>query len=63
MTSPDVYSVAMLGELQLVEKKINGGNPAVLGNDEISPGLSWRLTMERGEPNVRHLIAVTEPTK
>jgi len=44
MTSPDVYSVAMLGELQLVEKKINGGNPAVLGNDEISPGVSWRLT-------------------
>jgi hypothetical protein len=24
-------SVAMLGELQLVEKKINGGNPAVPG--------------------------------
>src|ERR1700737_1181564 len=28
----------------LVEKKINGGNPAVPGNDEISPGVSWRLT-------------------
>ena len=26
----------MLGELQLVEKKINGGNPPVPGNDEIS---------------------------
>src|ERR1700737_2622683 len=28
----------------LVEKKINGGNPAVPGNDEISPGVGWRLT-------------------
>src|SRR6266853_5444705 len=34
----------MLGELQLVEKKINGCNPAVPGNDEISPGVSGRLT-------------------
>ena len=39
-----IVSVAMLGELQLVEKKINGGNPAVPGNDEVSPGISWRLT-------------------
>jgi hypothetical protein len=38
------YSVAMLGELQLVEKKINGGNPAVPGNDEISTSVCWRLT-------------------
>src|ERR1700704_6106842 len=29
---------------KLVEKEINGGNPAVPGNDEISPGVSWRLT-------------------
>src|SRR5882757_7287121 len=29
---------------QLVEKEINGGNTAVPGNDEISPGISWRLT-------------------
>jgi hypothetical protein len=29
---------------ELVEKEINGGNPAVPGNDEISPGVSWRLT-------------------
>src|SRR6266436_3822177 len=29
---------------QLVEKEIKGGNPAVPGNDEISPGVSWRLT-------------------
>jgi hypothetical protein len=38
------YSVAILGELQLVEKKINGRNPAGAGNDEISTGVSWRLT-------------------
>src|SRR3954454_301432 len=38
------YSVAMLGQLQLVEKKINGGNPAVPGNDEISTSVCWRLT-------------------
>src|ERR1700751_3664993 len=29
---------------QLVEKKIEGGNPAVPGNDEVSPGVSWRFT-------------------
>src|SRR5262249_36438498 len=29
---------------KLVEKEIKGGNPAVSGNDEISPGVSWRLT-------------------
>src|SRR6266436_1398384 len=34
----------MLGELQLIEKKINGGNPAVPGNDEISTSVCWRLT-------------------
>src|SRR6266581_6472735 len=34
----------MLGELQLIEKKINGCNPAVPGNDEISPSVSWRVT-------------------
>ncbi len=33
----------MLGELQLIEKKINGCNPAVSGNDEISPSVSWRV--------------------
>src|SRR5438309_1047187 len=31
-----------LGEL--VEKEIKGGNPAVPGDDEISPGVRWRLT-------------------
>src|SRR5712691_8733743 len=31
-----------LGEL--VEKEIKGGNPAVPGDDEISPGVSGRLT-------------------
>src|SRR5437879_1520654 len=34
----------MLGELQLVEKKIDGGNPAVAGNDEISTSVCWCLT-------------------
>src|SRR6266478_9483779 len=29
---------------QLVEQEIHGGNPAVPDNDEISPGVSWRLT-------------------
>jgi hypothetical protein len=38
------YSIATLGELKLVEKKINGGNPAVSGNDEISTSVCWRLT-------------------
>src|SRR5580704_8559866 len=32
------------GSGQLVEKEIKGGNPAVAGNDEISPGVSGRLT-------------------
>lgn len=27
----------------LVEKEVKGGNSAVPNNDEISPGLSWRL--------------------
>src|SRR5437867_12978709 len=31
-----------LGEL--VEKEIQGGNPAVPGDDEIRPGVRWRLT-------------------
>src|SRR6267143_1627060 len=29
---------------KLVQKEIEGRNPAVPGNDEISPGVSWRLT-------------------
>src|SRR5258708_36648188 len=33
----------MLGELQLVEKKINGGNPAAAGNDETSTSVCWLL--------------------
>src|SRR5713101_778316 len=40
----------MLAELQLVEKKINGGNPAVPGNDEISTSVCWRLTREARYP-------------
>jgi hypothetical protein len=39
-----IVSVAMLGELRLVEKEINGGNPAGPGNDEISTSVCWRLT-------------------
>jgi hypothetical protein len=38
-----IVSVAMLGELQFVEKKTNGGNPAIPGNDEISTSVYWRL--------------------
>ncbi len=34
----------MLGKLQLVEKKINGGNSAVVGNDEIGTSVCWLLT-------------------
>src|SRR5258705_2738969 len=34
----------MLGELQLVEKRIEGCNPPVRANDEISTGVSWRVT-------------------
>src|SRR5713226_3314626 len=40
----------MLGELQLVEKKIDGGNPAVPGNDEISTSVCWRLTRAARHP-------------
>src|SRR5258706_3833834 len=29
---------------ELVEKEIHSGNPAVPGNDEIRPGVRWRLT-------------------
>jgi len=31
------------GSGKFVEKQIEGGNPAVAGDDEISPGVSWRL--------------------
>src|SRR5258708_22320053 len=40
----------MLGELQLVEKEINGCNPAVPGNDEISTSVCWRLTRAARNP-------------
>ena len=36
--------VAFLLVKKLVEKEVNGGNSAVPSNDEISPGVSWRLT-------------------
>jgi len=41
----------MLGELQLVEKKIKGCNPAVPGNDEISTSVSWRVTRAARYPS------------
>src|SRR5258708_17815633 len=44
------YSVAMLGELQLVEKKINGCNPAVPGNDEITTSVHWRAARAPRHP-------------
>ena len=40
----------MLGELQLVEKKIDGCNPPIPGNDEISPGVSGRFTRSARYP-------------
>ena len=44
------FHVAMLGELQLVEKKINGCNPALPGNNEITTGVSWRVTRSARDP-------------
>src|SRR4029453_3440524 len=32
------------------EKEIDGGNPAVPGNDEISPGVRWGLTRTARDP-------------
>src|ERR1700730_10566698 len=40
------WAGSTIGRAQLtvaVENEINGGNPAVPCNDEISPGVSWRL--------------------
>jgi hypothetical protein len=34
---------ADLGSGQLVEEEINGGNPAVPGDDEIRSGVCWRI--------------------
>jgi len=34
----------MRDELQLVEEKVNGGNPAVADNDEIGTSVCRRLT-------------------
>ena len=47
----------MLGELQLVEKKINGCNPAVPGNDEISTSVSWRVTRAARYPSDTAAVA------
>ena len=51
------YSVAMLGELQLVEKKVDRGNPAVPGNDEISTSVSWRVTRAARYPSDTAAVA------
>src|ERR1700740_3248531 len=42
---------------ELVEKEIKGGNPAVPGNDEISPPVSWRLTRVARYPADQPAIA------
>src|SRR4029077_15292851 len=42
---------------ELVEKEIKGGNPAVPGNDEISPGVRWRLTRAARYPSDPPAIA------
>src|SRR5882724_5955355 len=47
----------MLGELQLVEKKIKGCNPAVPGNDEISTSVSWRVTRAARDPSDTAAVA------
>src|SRR6266853_1517832 len=47
----------MLGELQVVEKKINGCNPAVPGNDEISTSVSWRVTRAARYPSDTAAVA------
>jgi hypothetical protein len=42
---------------QPFEKEINGGNPAVPSNDEIGPGISWRLTRAARYPSDPPAIA------
>ena len=44
MNSTETYSG------QLVEEEINGGNPAVAGDDEIRPGVCWRIAGTAGYP-------------
>ena len=51
------HRVAMPGELQLIEKEINGGNPAVPGDDEISPGVGWRIARPARYPRDPSAIA------
>jgi hypothetical protein len=42
---------------QLVEKEIHGGNSAIAGNDEISPGLSRRFAWAARYPSDSPAIA------
>ena len=47
---------------QLVEKEINGCNAAIAGDDEISPGIGWRLTWAAQYPSdppaITHLLGL-----
>ena len=46
VTEPTAVLVALQhasGSRQLVEEEINGGNPAVPGDDEIRSGVCWRI--------------------
>jgi len=42
---------------QLVEKKINGGNPAVPGDDEVRSGVGWRIARAARYPRDPSSIA------
>src|SRR6266850_1480498 len=47
----------MLSELRLVEKEIDSGNPAVLGNDEIGSRVSRRLAGASRYPSAARAIS------
>src|ERR1700686_565282 len=41
------------GIARAIKKEIDGGNPAVPGDEEISPGVGWRLGGTRLPPDPR----------
>src|SRR5580704_6013649 len=45
------------GIARAIEKEIEGGNPAVPGDEEISPGVGWRLAGAARHPPDPHAIA------
>src|SRR5580704_6482561 len=45
------------GIARTIEKEIDGGNPAVPGDEEISPGVGWRLAGATRHPPDPHAIA------